>query len=140
MGLISFQLFKAFINRGKSQSCQSIFPLTRSAFTSSWSCPCFDLSVLVCSKDQINGQNRFLVVIICGYALQMRKLSYDFCAFWVFQCQQLFAVDFVYFGFQGEFTINASEGKSASDDLDGGQKEGFSYKDYSNIHEKITLV
>ena len=32
------------------------------------------------------------------------------------------------------------EGKSASDDLDGGQKEGFSYKDYSNIHEKITLV
>ena len=32
------------------------------------------------------------------------------------------------------------EGKSASDDLDGGQKEGFSNKDYSNIHEKITLV
>ena len=33
MGLISFQLFKAFIKRGKSQSCQSISPLTRSAFT-----------------------------------------------------------------------------------------------------------
>ena len=33
IGLISFQLFKVFINRGKSQSCQSICPLTRSAFT-----------------------------------------------------------------------------------------------------------
>ena len=70
--------------------------------------PVFDLSVLVCSKDQMNSQHRFLVVIICGYALQLRKLSYDFCAFWVFQCQQLFAVDFVYFSFQGEFPIYAS--------------------------------
>ena len=42
--------------------------------------PVFDLSVLVCSKDQMNSQHRFLVVIICGYALQLRKLSYDFCA------------------------------------------------------------
>ena len=39
-----------------------------------------------------------------------------------------------------EWFMWMKEGKSASDDLDGGQKEGFSYKDYSNIHEKITLV
>ena len=31
--------------------------------------------------------------------IQIRKLRHDFCAFWVFQCRQLFAVDFVYFGF-----------------------------------------
>lgn len=31
--------------------------------------------------------------------IQIRKLRHDFCAFWVFQCRQLFVVDFVYFGF-----------------------------------------
>ena len=55
-------------------------------------------SSLVCFVENDFRVSKETFDYICQL-IQIRKLRHDFCAFWVFQCRQLFVVDFVYFGF-----------------------------------------